>query len=168
MKLAKKKGNAAMRQTALLFGLLLLAACGPSDQQKTVYLQQQRLHALLADEEQAGAVTVQNQPDGAEVVFPDATQHRYPDAPTNMVQSLIDPSLLRIGIAAPAGLSPYQTIGRTQAWIDGLKDMQVGDAELGPPPQAVPGAMAVTLQVICPHRHDGAGYGDGTRKPACY
>lgn len=157
-----------MRQTAVLFGLLLLAACGPSDQQRTVNLQQQRLHVLLADEEQAGAVTVQNQPDGAEITFPDATQSRYPNAPTNMVQALIDPSLLRIGLAAPAGLPLYQANGRVQAWVDGLKNMQVGDAELGPPPQAVPGGMAVTLQVVCPHRNDGAGYGDGTRKPDCH
>ncbi len=157
-----------MRQTALLFGLLLFAACGPTDQQKTVDLLHQRLHAHLADAAQAGAVTVQDTPDGAEIVFPDTARPYTPDARISMVEALIDPSLLRIGIAAPAGLPPYEADRRVQAWFDDFAQMQLGDAELGPAPQAVPSGMAVTLQVICPHRQDGAGYGDGTRKPACF
>ena len=99
-----------MRQTALLFGLLLLGACGQSGQKSTVDLLHQRLHANLADAAQAGAVTIQDRPDGAEIVFADAGKPYSPDARTSMVEALIAPALLRIGIAAPAGLSPYEVL----------------------------------------------------------
>jgi hypothetical protein len=157
-----------MRQTALLFGVLLLAACGPTNQQKTVNLQQQRLYASLGDAARAGAVTITDQPDGAEIVFPDTAIPFTPDARISMIQALIDPSLLRIGIAAPAGLPPYEAHRRVQDWSAYFAQMQVGDAEIGPTPQAVPSAMAVKLQVICPRRQDRAGYDDGTRRPGCF
>ena len=155
-----------MRQTALLFGLLLLGACGQSGQKATVDLLHQRLHANLADAAQAGAVTIQDRPDGAEIVFADAGKPYSPDARTSMVEALIAPALLRIGIAAPAGLSPYEADRRVHAWTEDFSRMPLGDAELGPPPQPVPSGMAVTLQVICPQHQDISPY--GISAPGCY
>jgi hypothetical protein len=157
-----------MRQTALLFGVLLLAACGPTNQQKTVNLQQQRLYASLGDAARAGAVTITNQPDGAEIVFPDTAIPFSPDARASMIQALIDPTLLRIGIAAPAGLPQYEADRRVQAWSTYFAAMQVGDAEIGPTPQAVPSGMAVRIQVNCPRRFNRAAFEAGLRNPGCF
>jgi hypothetical protein len=157
-----------MRQTALLLGLLMVAACGKTDQQKTVDLLHQRLYESLADAAQAGAVTVQYRPDGAEIVFPEGGKPFTPDPRASMVEAMIDPSLLRIGIAAPAGLPPYEADRRVQAWTEDFGRMPLGGAQQAPAPQAVPSGMAVTLQVICPHRHDDAGFAYGVREPGCF
>lgn len=158
------------RHLALGAGLLVLAACGRTDQRKAVDLLHQRLHTQLADAVQARSVTVEDRRDGAVVTFPDAAPDTGPDPRTAMVEALLDPALLRIGIAAPAGLPPYEADRRVQAWANDFSRMQIGSA-LQPPatmPQPAPNGMTVAIQVVCPDRPNGWGIGAGRRDPACF
>ncbi|WP_158931139.1 hypothetical protein [Acidisphaera sp. S103] len=156
-----------MRQLVAGIGLLLLAACGRTDQQKSVDLLQQRLHTRMADAVSAGAATIQDLPDGAIVTFPDGRPAADPR--TDLVEALLDPGLLRIGIVAPAGLPPYAADRRVQAWEADFRRTPIGPA-LRPPsvmPQPSPNGMTVSIQVVCPDRSNGWGY-DVSHSPACF
>jgi hypothetical protein len=158
-----------MRQLVVGIGLLLLAACGRTDQQKSVDLLHRRLHIQMADAVQAGAATIQDLPDGAVVTFPDGWPATAAGPRTDMVEALLDPDLLRIGVVPPAGLPPYAADRRVQAWEADFRRMPIGQA-LQPPsvmPQPAPNAMTVSIQVVCPDRSNGWGHSDGLRRPAC-
>lgn len=159
-----------MRHISLLFGLLALGACGGNDQRQAVHLLQHRLRTQLVTSTEAGAVTIQNLPDGARIVFADAVRPMDPDPRTSMVEALLDPALLRIAIAAPAGLPPYEASRRVRDWQEAFTRMQLADTLQTPAATdvAAPLGMTVTIQVVCPNRANGWGYGDGTRRPACF
>jgi hypothetical protein len=158
-----------MRQFIVGTGLLLLAACSGSDQQQSVDLLHQRLHAQMADAVKSGAATVQDLPDGAVVTFPDGRLAIADNPRTDMVEALLDPGLLRIGIVPPAGLPPYEADRRAQAWEADFRRLPIGQA-LQPPsvmPQPVPNAMTVAIQLVCPHRSHDWSYNEGLRRPGC-
>ncbi len=159
-----------MRHMTVMLGLLALGACAGGDKQQAVDLLQHRLHARLATATDAGAVTVQNLPDGARIVFADARRPIDPDPRTSMVAALLDPALLRIAVAAPPGLPPYEASRRVRDWTDAFTRMQLAGAMQTPAATeaAAPSGMTVTIQVVCPGRANGWGYGDGTRRPACF
>jgi hypothetical protein len=159
-----------MRQLVVGMGLLLLAGCGSTHQQKSVDLLQQRLHTQMAGAVQTGAATIQDLPDGAVVTFPDGQRAIATSPRTDMVEALLDPDLLRIGIVPSAGLPPYEADRRAQAWEADFRRMSIGQA-LQPPsvmPQPAPNGMTVSIQVVCPDRSNGWNYNLGPRRPACY
>jgi hypothetical protein len=159
-----------MRQFVVGMGLLLLAACGRTDQQKSVDLLQQRLHIRMADDVQAGTATIQNLPDGAVVTIADRRPAIAGNPRTDMVEALLDPDLLRIGIVPPAGLPPYEADRRAQAWEGDFRRLSIGQA-LRPPsvmPLPVPNGMTVSIQVVCPDRSNDWNYNLGPRRPACF
>ena len=160
-----------MRQFAAGLGVLLLAACGQTGQQQTVDLLHQRLHTQMAGDVQAGAATVRDLPDGALVTFPQRRFATTSDPRTDMVEALIDPALLRIGIVPPSNLPPYEADRQVQTWTADFSRVQIGQA-LRPPsimPQAEPYSTTVAIQVVCPRHGNGNwGYGDGKSRPGCY
>ena len=160
-----------MRWFAMGMGLSLLAGCGPSPQQRTVDLLHQRLHTQMAGPVQAGSATVQYLPDGAVVTFPDQRFAADSDPRVNLVEALLDPALLRIGIAPPGNLPPYEADRRVQAWRADFTRMQIGQTLQTPPvmPPARPYSMTVAIQVVCPHHGNNTwGYTNGARQPGCY
>jgi hypothetical protein len=164
-----------MRWFAMGMGLSLLAGCGPNPQQRTVDLLHQRLHRQMAGPVQAGYATVQDLPDGAVVTFPERRFAAVADPRVNLVEALLDPALLRIAIAPPSNLPPYEADRRVQAWRADFTRMQIGQA-LQPPsvtppvtPLAAPYSMTVAIQVVCPdHGNNTWGYTNGARQPGCY
>jgi hypothetical protein len=160
-----------MRWFAMGIGLLLLAACGPTAPRRTVDLLHQRLHTRMAGAVQAGAATVQDRPDGAVVTFPERRFTTVGDPRGDMVEALLDPALLRIGVVPPSNLSQYEAYRRVEAWNADFNRMQIGQA-LQPPsimPPPVPYSTTVAIQVVCPHHGNGTwGYRDGARRPGCY
>jgi hypothetical protein len=159
-----------MRQFIVGMGLLLLAGCGGSDPQKSVDLLQQRLHVRMADDVQTGAATIQDLPDGAVVTFPDGRLPGFATtARTDMVEALLDPGLLRIGIVPSAGLPPYEADRRARAWDADFRRLPIGQALQSPAAVAQPAAngMMVSIHVVCPDRSNGANYDLGPRRPGC-
>jgi hypothetical protein len=159
-----------MRHMTVLLGLLALGACAGGDKRQAVDLLQHRLHAQLATDTDAGAVTVQNLPDGARIVFADAVRPIDPAPRISMVEALLDPALLRIAVAAPPGLPPDEASRRVRDWTDAFTSMQLADAMQTPAATeaAAPSGMTVTIQVVCPSRARGRDYGYGARRPACF
>ena len=158
-----------MRQVVVGIGLLLLAACGRTDQQKSVDLLHQRLHTQMADAVNAGAATIQDLPDGAAVTFRDGQPATAVNPRADMVEALLDPDLLRIGIVPSAGLPPYAADRQAQAWEADFRRMPIGQA-LQPPsvmPQPAPNGITVSIQIVCPDRPNGWGY-DVSHRPACF
>ena len=165
-------GVIEMRQFVAGIGLLLLAACGPTGQQRTVALLHQRLHARMAGAMQTGAATVQDLPDGALVSFPERRFVTAGDPRIDMVEAMLDPSLLRIAVVPPSNLPPYEAAQRVQAWTTEFSRMQIGPA-LRPPsitPSPVPYSTTVVIQVVCPAREGSMWnyhHGEGEKRPGC-
>ena len=88
--------------------LLTLACCGPSPQQRTTRLLDDRMQTELASEIKAGRAVVQQLPDGARVTLldrslfpngPKALDDQVPDIRADVIQALLDPSLMRVAVA---------------------------------------------------------------------
>lgn len=160
-----------MRWFTMGIGMSLLAGCGPSPQQQTVDLLHQRLHTQMAGPVQSGSATVRDLPDGAVVTFPERRFAAVADPRSDMVEALLDPALLRIGIVPPSNLPPYEADRRVQAWTADFNRMQIGQT-LQPPsimPPPAPYSTTVAIQVVCPHHgNDTWGYTDGARQPGCH
>jgi hypothetical protein len=164
-----------MRPFLIVLGPLLLSACGATDPQATVDLLHQRLHARMAADERSGSATIQDLPFGAVVTIADPATATGPapatvEARTDMVEALLDPALLRIGVVPPGNLPSYEADMRAQAWQTAFSREQIGQSlqrpYYMPPPE--PDLTVISIQVVCPrdaHRHwiDV----DGRRRPAC-
>jgi hypothetical protein len=167
------------RGAVLLIPLILLAACA-SGQQQTTRLLQQRLQVSLAPDVAGGRASVQTLPDGALVTllepssFPndkkaldDATK---PDVRANVIQGLLDPSLMRVAVADTSTLPAYRRDTRVANvaqyfTLNGLGGVLVPAGAA--PPATGPAGLAITIVVQCPPRNGRTGYGDGTSKPVC-
>lgn len=164
-----------MRGLVLLLPLLALSACGGGGRQEAVNTLQHRLHVQLADAARAGLVVEQDMPDGARVIFPQTPAPLTHDPRTDMIEALIDPGLLHLAVTAPAGLPPEEAAQRVQAWEGYFYHLPIAQT-LEPLPQRppvatpapVPGAMAVTIAVVCTNRYGHVSYGDGEQVDHCF
>ena len=164
---------------AALAPLLLLAACGPSPQQHTVRLLNDRLQQQLAPDIAAGTAVLQPTPDGAQVtllgssLFP-ADPRNLGQQPTDVradvVEALLDPKLMRVQVTDNAPLPPYQQDTRVRNVMRYFADNGMSPVlgyDQAPPPGSVPPGLAITISVHCPRGDGIIGYGDGTSKPVC-
>jgi hypothetical protein len=172
------------RRLAVLLPLLL-AACGLSGQQRTTQHLNDRLAEGTAPDVAAGNMVLQPLPDGAQVtllgssLFPAderALSDQTRDVRTGVIQSLLDPRLMRVHVVDTSGLPAEQRDARvrniTQYFIAyGLESTLVSaapQAVLPPGPVgATPLGLTITISVQCPHPRDQAGYGDDTANPVC-
>jgi hypothetical protein len=173
-----------VRHLAVLLPLLL-AACGPSGQQRTTQRLDDRLAELMAPDVAAGNAVLQPLPDGVRVtllgssLFPAderALDDQTRDVRAGVIEGLLDPRLMRVQVVDTSGLPAEQRDARvhnvTQYFIDyGLGSTLVPAAPravLPPGPVgATPPGLTITISVQCPHPRDQAGYGDGTANPVC-
>lgn len=178
--------NAHARRLAFLFcPLLLVAACGQSGQQHTVRVLDDRLQGHLAPDIAAGTVALQQLPDGARVTLLDTSMfsndvrtlaNKYPDIRANVIESLLDPSLMQIQVADTAPLPDEQRDIRVRNVSQDFVAYGLAPSLLPPAPQqpippgapaTAPAGLTLTISVQCPDRHDGPGYGSGRSKPVC-
>lgn len=166
--------------------LLVLASCA-SQEQRSVRLLDQRLQTGLAPDIAANRAVVQSLSDGARVtlvdssIFPndtDALDNRAFDLGASVIQSLLDPDLMRIEVADTSTLPDAQRDARVRRVVQyftvyGLAP-SLRAAEPIPAGSAAttPAGLAITIAVVCSHRHGGFGHvdihdGDGGRSPDC-
>ncbi len=169
--------------TVLLCPALLLFACGSTRQQRTARLLEHRLEDRLAPDIAAGRAVLQPIPGGARVTLlgASAAPNGKPAADdksfasrASVVEGLLDPSLMRIAVTDTTTLPDSQREQRVRDVRHYFEDFGLG-ATLEPDSAievaqagAVPAGLTITIGVVCPYRHDGAGYGSGRVKPACY
>jgi hypothetical protein len=169
----------ADRLAVLLSPLLLMAACGPSPQQRTTRLLDDRMKIQLAHDIEVGRVAVQQLPDGVRVtlldssLFPNdvkALDDQFPVIRANVIEGLLDPTLMRVQVADTSGLPADQRETRVRNvkayFIDnGLGSVLIPDQAA--PPAAGPAGLVITVGVQCPPPNYRAGYRDGTSRPVC-
>jgi hypothetical protein len=169
----------------LISTLLLMTACGSSGQSGTAQRLERRLETQMAPDIAAHRATVQSLPDGARVTLLDATlfpnnadtlDNRISDPRANIVEALLDPSLLRIQVADSSTLPVNQRDTRVRNVTEYLQVAGLGaSVEPTEPAQAmpsgpvtsVPAGLAVTLTVQCPHRTSRTAYDNGESQPVC-
>jgi hypothetical protein len=169
------------RRLAVLLPLLL-AACGSGQQRTTQHLND-RLAEGTAPDVAAGNAVLQPLPDGARVtllgssLFPAderALSDQTRDVRTGVIESLLDPRLMRVQVVDTSGLPAEQREARvrnvTEYFIDyGLGSTLVPAAAreaLPPGPVgATPLGLTITISVQCSLPRDQAG--DGTANPVC-
>src|ERR1700710_464465 len=97
----------AWRFALLLGPLLAVAACGSGGEQHTTRMLNHRLQARLGPDIDAGNAALQALPDGARVTllstssFPSDTTAldiRSPDIRSNVIEGMLDPSLMRVQV----------------------------------------------------------------------
>jgi hypothetical protein len=174
--------------TVLLGPLLFVTACGSGSSGQTRTAQQlgQRMEAHMAPAIAAHRAAVQSLPDGARVTLldpslfpntPDALDNRIIDPRANIVEGLLDPSLMRIQVADTSTLPEDQRDTRVRNVTEYFRVARLGPS-LRPaePPQAVPSGstasvpagLAVTIAVECPQpTASWNGYGTGAAAPDC-
>ena len=162
--------------------LLTLACCGPSRQQRTTDLLDDRMQTQLASEIKAGRAVVQRLPDGARVtlldssMFPNdqkALDDQVPDVRADVIEALLDPSLMRVAVADTSTLPADQRDTRIRNVEDYFTDNGLGfvlvPAETAPPAPgpAGPAGLTITVSVHCPPTGYYIGYRDGISRPVC-
>jgi hypothetical protein len=164
--------------------LLTLACCGPSPQQRTTRLLDDRMQTQLASEINAGRAVVQQLPDGARVTLldqslfpngPKALDDQVPDVRADVIEGLLDPSLMRVAVADTSALPADQRDTRIRNVEDYFTANGLGfvlvPAEAAPgapgPAAAGPAGLTITVSVQCPPTNHSIGYGDGTAMPVC-
>jgi hypothetical protein len=159
--------------------LLALACCGPSPQQRTTRLLDDRMQTQLASNIQAGRAVVQQLPDGTRVTLldrslfpnsPKALDDQVPDIRADVIEGLLDPSLMRVKIADTSTLPADQRDTRVRNvegyfTVNGLESVLV-PADTAPAAGGPPG-LTITVSVQCPPPNHYAGYRDGTSRPVC-
>ena len=171
----------AHRLFVLFAPLLCLAACGPTREQATAGFLNQRLQEQLGADVTANRVALEALPTGARVTFldtsstPGGLQMSDPSIGSvraSVIEALLDPSLMRIGVTDTSALPPDQKAARVSSLTQYIQSMQLGSTlQPAAPPEAQqpgPTGMTLTINVQCPHRNDGSGYDSGIRKPACF
>ena len=172
------------RRLVVLLSPLLLVACGPSSQQRTTQLLDQRLQFQLARDIAAGNAVLQPLSDGARVTFlttssfpvdDKAMTGEYPDIRANVIEALLDPTLMRISVADTAALPDEQRYQRIQNVNQYFVANGLGTTLQPTLMQAVaadstaagPAGLTITISVHCPVPQDGAGYNTGESNPMC-
>jgi hypothetical protein len=159
--------------------LVLLAACGASPQQRTARLLDERMHTQLARQVAAGRAVVERLPDGVRVTVFDQSMFQNdarslddqsPDIRADVIEGLLDPSLMRVQVADTSTMPPQQRDLRVrnveQYFVaNGLGSILV-PAEAAPAAGA-PAGLAVTVGVQCPPAAGHSGYSDGKSHPVC-
>ncbi len=173
----------AHRLVVLLAPLLCLAACGPTREQATAGLLNQRLQEQLDADVKGNRVALETLPTGARVTFLDTSSTpgglQDPDPSlgstrASVIEALLDPSLMRIGVTDTSVLPPDEKAARTRDLTQYIQSMQLGstlqpaESPEAQPSGPGPAGMRLTINVQCPHRNDGSGYDSGVRKPACF
>jgi hypothetical protein len=170
-----------IRHAVILTSLILLAACASGTQnQRTTQLLDRRLTASLATDVAAGRATVQALPDGDRVTllgaspFPTdakALDDQRPDVRANVIQALLDPTLMRVQVADTSTLPDYQRDMRvrnvTQYFVaNGLEPVLIPAAGPDAAPVGTSG-LVLTIRLECPAPNWTTGYGDGRSHPVC-
>ena len=171
----------AHRLLVLLAPLLFLVACGPTREQATARLLNQRLQEQLGADVAANHVALEPLPAGAKVTFLDtsstpgglqASDPGIGSVRASTLEALLDPSLMRISVTDTSALPPEQKAERTSNLTQYIQSMQLGSTlQPAEPPEAQPSGpigMRLTISVQCPNRNDGSGYDSGIRKPGCF
>jgi hypothetical protein len=169
-----------IRLAAVLTPLILLAACGSgASYQHSTRLLDQRLNASLATDVAAGRATVETLPDGDRVTllgpssFPTDAKtldDQTPDVRANVIEGLLDPSLMRVQVADTSTLPAYQRDVRVQNVARYFVANGLGPVLVPTVPDAAPvGAvgLVLTIQLECPVPNGFVGYGDGGSHPVC-
>ncbi|HBK04321.1 MAG TPA: hypothetical protein DDZ81_00475 [Acetobacteraceae bacterium] len=166
------------RIAVVLLPATFLAACGPTPQQRTARLLDQRLESSLAPDVAAGRAVVQGLPDGARVtllnptMFPNgplAFDDKYPDPRAGVIQGFLDPSLMRVAVADTTTLPDDQRQTRVRNVEQYLVAFGMGDTLQPPQADTTPAAagLTITIGVHCPEPDGLIGYGSGKSKPVC-
>jgi hypothetical protein len=172
------------RLATLLSPLLPLAACGPTGQQITTQRLDDRLHYQLAADIAAGNAVLQPLPDGERVTllgtstFPNdvtALAGRYTDIRANVIEGLLDPSLMQVQVTDTGPLSDAQRETRVRNVDQYFIANGVGATLVPAPPRALlpaasgtaPAGLTITINVQCPPPNDRSGYGSGRSMPVC-
>jgi hypothetical protein len=168
-----------MNRRILVLGPLLLAACGSSAQQHSARLLNERLQMQLSQQIAAGRAVVQRLPDGSRVTLLDASsfsngeqafEDQSHDIRADVIEAMLDPSLMRVQLADTSTLPPAQRDVRVQnveqyfaAYGLGSVLVPAGSAASA----AGPAGLGITFSVECPRPKSRAGYGDGKSHPRC-
>jgi hypothetical protein len=172
------------RLAVLLSPLLLVAACGPTGQQRTTQRLNDRLHYELAADIAAGNAALQPLPDGGRVTllgastFPNdvtALAGHDTDIRANVIEGLLDPSLMRVQVTDTGPLTDAQRETRVRNVDQYFIANGLGATLVPAPPQALlpaasgaaPAGLTITINVQCPQRNDRSGYGSGKSMPVC-
>ncbi|HEX3574975.1 MAG TPA: hypothetical protein VHU42_10280 [Rhodopila sp.] len=167
-----------IRIAALLSPLLLLAACG-NPRQQTVQTLNNRMFDHLSAEIAAGKAVVQPLPSGTQItlldpsLFPNddrSMEDQFVDMRADVIEGLLDPSLMRVQVADTSALPQYQRQTRVSNvagyfFANGLGPVLVPAA----PTPATPGpaGLVITVNVQCPPPNGVTGPGDGRSHPVC-
>jgi len=167
------------RVAVLLLSATVLAACGQGPQRNTARLLDQRLRASLATEIADGRAAVEGLPDGSRVTLltpssftngPMALDDKYPDIRAGVIEGMLDPRLMWVGVADTTTLPDDQRRIRVRNVEQYFADNGLGNTLRQPPnvqePAAtVPGGLAITIGVQCPEPNRQSGY--GRPEPVC-
>jgi hypothetical protein len=167
--------------TALLPPLILVSACG-SGQERTTQLLNRRLQTQMAPDIAANRASVQPLPGGARVtllgssLFPNDTttlDNQEVDPRAGVIEGLLDPDLMQVQVADTSTLPDRQRdtrVGNVVQYFTAY-GLEATPRPADPPQPgsaaATPAGLAITISVVCPNRHDRAGYDSGARKPEC-
>ena len=168
----------AWRFALFLSPVLAVAACASGDQHTTQLLND-RLQARLGPDIAAGNASLQAMPDGTRVTllsassFPTgvtALDSKVPDIRSNVVEAMLDPSLMRVQVADSSAL-PDQLrearVSNVNAYFVayGLGSTLVPGVPVSAPPG--PAGLTIDIHVLCPPGDGVTGYGSGKSKPVC-
>ncbi len=165
-----------LRYISLLL-TLAVAACA-SGHDRSVRLLDRRLHATMASDIAAGQADLRRLPDGVRVTLlqpamfengVDALDGRYIDPRSSVIQGMLDPRMMRVQLDDTSVLSPVRRAVRVRNVAGYFAANGLAGVLVPPdaPPSPGPPGLVITIQIMCPHWHDGTGYGDGTAKPVC-
>ncbi|HEY0185454.1 MAG TPA: hypothetical protein VGC09_21850 [Rhodopila sp.] len=172
----------ARRLAVLVCPLTLLAACGPSGQQRTAQRLDERLLVGLGPDIAAGNAILQPLPDGARVALlgsspytadDRALDNQQRDVRAGVVEGLLDPRLMQIQVADTSALPDHERevrIGNVGRYLEayGLHaTLQPAASQPPGPPGSVPAGLLITINVQCPDRPYRSGYGSGASMPVC-
>jgi hypothetical protein len=175
--------NYSRNLALLVVPLLGVSACGSSGPNRTAQLLDQRVEMQMAPDIASRRAVVQSLPDGARVtlldssLFPnnaDTLDNRISDPRANIVEGLLDPSLMRIEVADTSTLPANQRDTRVRNVTEYLRVAEVGaslqpaEPSLATPAASAPAGLTVTITVQCPPRRASwNGYGSGASEPVC-
>lgn len=178
--------HALIRQLAALLPVLMLVAACSSDDEGSVRMLDQRLRSQLAGDIEANRASVQQVPGGDRVILldngvyrnsTDAMDGRERDPRASVIEALLDPQLMQVQVADVSTLPDERRDARLRNVVDYFTANGVPVTPVATDPwlttaagssaPVVPG-VAITINVVCPNRDDGSGYGSGRRKPGCY
>jgi hypothetical protein len=171
----------ASHLVVLLGPLLLVAACGPSPQQNTTRLLNDRMQTQLAHDIAIGRAAVQPLPDGVRVTLlgssmfandVKALDDQLPVIRADVIEGLLDPTLMRVQVADTSALPANQRNTRVQnveAYFadNGLESVLVPANPAQVTAAAGPAGLTITVEVQCPPPDHHIGYRDGLSRPVC-